>query len=518
MDGNPRLVARGGTRLPRLSKSRIQSGRQCHKRLWLETYEPDVVQWSDAAQARLDEGTRFGELARELLGGGLLIEADHMHVREALEQTRAALERPRNEVTRIFEAAFEHRGVRVRVDALERGMRSDTLIEVKSTTSVKEDHIWDCAIQTWVLRGAGRPVRKIKLAHVNNQFVYAKPGDYAGLLAIEDITKDVETLLPKIPGIVVKLKKVVAGPRPEIATGSHCDTPYGCPFFDHCRSKDPAPPEYPIDALPRGGKLVELLRTEGYLDIRDVPHDLFEKDLHKRVAAATRDGKPFVSEELARILDAIAYPRYYLDFETISFAVPRWLKTKPFEQLPFQFSCHIETAPGSMRHEHFLDLSGDSPIAAFACRLIEVCGTAGPILVWNQGFEGSRARMLARMFPKQRAELLRIVDRMVDLLPIYREHYYHRDMYGSWSIKSVLPTIAPNLDYGDLAVSDGHAAQSVYLEAINVGTSAGRRAELHAQLHVYCERDTLAMVQLAHWRPKADLRTSHDAAPKQEDA
>jgi hypothetical protein len=485
----------------RLSKSRIQSGRQCHKRLWLELHEQSAVKWGDAAQARLDEGTSFGELAQDLLGGGLLIEADHFHVREALAETAAALARPRKDVLRLFEAAFEYEGVRVRVDALERGLRSDTLIEVKSTTQVKDEHVWDCAIQTWVVRGAGRPLRRVLLAHADNSFVYTRKDDYEGLLVTEDITERVEALLPEIPGIVAKLKKVAAGPMPRIATGGHCHEPYGCPLLDHCLASEPAPPDYPVTLLPRGGRLVEWLCSEGYLDLRDVPEALLPSDLHKRVAAATRDDKPYVSKELAGILDAIPYPRFYLDFETISFVVPRWLKTRPFEQLPFQFSCHVETARKSLWQESFLDTSGNSPLTAFADRLVEVLGEKGPVLVWNKGFEGSRIAALAERFPKKRAALLRIVGRLVDLLPIYREHYYHRDMLGSWSIKNVLPTIASDLDYSNLAVGDGGAAQGAWREAIHAETAPERHEELRNQLLDYCGRDTMAMVRLARWRP-----------------
>lgn len=496
--------------MPRLSKSRIQSGRQCHKRLWLELHEPEAVQWNESAQARLDEGTAFGELARDLLGGGLLIAADHRHAIEALAQTRDALARPWSDVPRLFEAAFEFENVRVRVDALERGSQGDTLIEVKSSTQVKDEYLWDCAIQTWVLRGAGRPVRRIALAFVDNAFVYTREGDYDGLLAIEDVTEEVEALLPEIPAIVAELKTVAGGVMPQVSTGTHCHAPYDCPLFAHCRSTEPPPPEYPVELLPRGGALIERLRAEGYADIRNVPDRLLTRDLHKRVAAATRDDIPFVSGELATILDAIAYPRFYLDFETIQYVIPRWLGTRPFEQLPFQFSCHVDRGSGDLRQEAFLDVSGSSPLAAFVDRLIDVLGESGPILVWNQGFEGSRIRALAERFPEKRKALLRIVDRLVDLLPIFREHYYHRDMLGSWSIKAVLPTIAPDLDYGDLEVGDGDAVQMAYREAIAPDTTAHRREELRSRMLAYCERDTLAMVRLSQWRPGAGI-TGTDA-------
>ncbi|MBK7210528.1 MAG: DUF2779 domain-containing protein [Xanthomonadales bacterium] len=482
--------------IPRLSKSRIQSGRQCHKRLWLELKQPGTARWGGAAQARLDEGTRFGELAQDLLGGGLLIAADHLHVREALAETQAALKRPHTEIPMLFEPAFSYEDVRVRVDGFERGDRSDTLIEVKSTTSVKDEHIWDCAIQTWVARGAGRHVKKIVLAHVDNQFVYTTPGDYVGLLTQVDITSAVEALQSDIPRIVAELKEVAAGPKPAIATGNHCTTPYGCPFIEHCQSGESEPPQFPVSLLPRARALIGRLEGEGYRDLRDVPDASLPNDLFKRIAAATRDDLPFVSADFQATLAAIPYPRYFLDFETVSFVIPRWLGTRPFQALPFQFSCHKESADGAIEHSEFLDVSGGSPLSAFIDHLLDAVKEPGPILVWNRGFEASRLRELAGMFPEKSESLLEVVERMVDLLPLYRSNYYHRDMRGSWSIKAVLPTVAPELAYDDLDICGGTEAQSAYMEAIHPDTPSHRRDELRTQLLAYCERDTYAMMRL----------------------
>ena len=488
----------------RLSKSRIQSGRQCHKRLWLELHEPDQSNWSPAAQARLDEGTRFGELARELLGGGVLIAADHLHAKEALAETADHLSRPRSDIGMLFEPGFSHDDVRVRVDAFRRDEDGDTLIEVKSTTSVKDEHLWDCAIQTWVARGSGRPVVRVLHAHVDSTFVYRKEGHYDGLMKVEDITDQVETFVPRIPGIVQSLKTVAAAPMPAITTGDHCGDPYPCPFVDHCRAQEPPGPEFPLSILPRAGKaLLEQWRARGWLDVRDVPLVELRNDNHRRVAAATANGVPDIAPELFGALAEIPYPRHYLDFETISFVVPRWIGTRPFQQVPFQFSCHVEKAPGEFTHHAFLDLSGQSPLSSFVEELLKSAGTTGAVVVWNRAFEATRIRELAEMFPPNAKALNNIIDRMVDLLPIYREHYYHPAMMGSWSIKAVLPTIAPDLDYSNLEVGDGGAALEAYLRAISPGVSDVERETLRQALLRYCERDTWAMVRLAHWNGAA---------------
>lgn len=483
-------------RAPTLSKSRIQSGRQCHKRLWLEIHQRDAADWGDSAQARLDEGTRFGELARELLGGGVLIDADHFQIQQALDQTAHWLERPRREAPMLFEAAFSHQGVRVRVDALRRELRSDSLIEVKSTTQAKEEHYWDCAIQTWVARGAGRKVRRVYVGHIDNRFVYRRANRYDGLLTLTDITDEVEARLPEIPALVRRLKRIAGGEMPAIGTGDHCGQPYECPFLGHCRSFEPSGPEFPVDLLPNNRGLAAALKAQGYADLRQVPDALMRTEVHRRIAQATRSGRPFVSDELHEKLTAIGYPRYYLDFETIAFVIPRWLGTRPFQAIPFQFSCHIEARDGSLKHRAWLDLSGDAPMRGFVEALIKAVGKRGPILVWNMGFESGRLRDLAALLPEHAETLHAMINRMVDLLPIYRQHYYHPEMRGSWSIKAVLPTLAPDLDYGDLEVGDGSAAQEAYRRAIDPETSPDERDEVARQLLAYCERDTLAMTRL----------------------
>lgn len=486
---------------PKLSKSRIQSGRQCQKRLWLEIHQPKDSNWSFSAQARMDEGTDFGVLAQELLGGGVLVAADHRHVNEALAETVNLLNQSIDEVAMIFEPAFSHEGVRVRVDAYKRHSDGDTLIEVKSTAGVKTEHIWDCAIQTWVARGSGRNVSRVMLGHADTSFVYSREGDYQGLLKLADITADVEAIIDQIPGIVHELQAVAIDEMPAISTGSHCTNPYGCPFIDYCSIGKPTPAEFPVSLLPRGGELIDRLLEAGYADLRDVPVTELTSAMHLRVAEVTRTGETFISPELNRLLEAITYPRYYLDFETISFIVPRWLGTRSFQQVPFQYSCHIESANGDIEHREFLDVSGNSPMLGFIEQLMHDVGNTGAIVVWNQGFEASRLGDLATMYPQYAKQLQAIVRRMVDLLPIYRRHYYHRDMRGSWSIKNVLPTIAPDLDYSDLVICGGQAAQETYKEILCSKSSNAEKKALEQSLLAYCKRDTLAMKYLTNCLP-----------------
>jgi hypothetical protein len=190
------------------------------------------------------------------------------------------------------------------------------------------------------------------------------------------------------------------------------------------------------------------------------------------------------------------YPRYYLDFETIQFAVPIWIGTRLYQQLPFQCSCQIEDARSEINHEDFLNISGEYPLKPFINKLIKLLGDNGPIFVYS-AFEKSRLSELACFFPERSDAIEKIKDRLVDLLPLVRNHYYHPDMKGSFSIKALLHTVAPEMDYSNLEeVQDETSSQPAFLEAINVETSSDRKKDLRRKMLKYCNMDTIAMVKL----------------------
>ncbi|HBT34470.1 MAG TPA: DUF2779 domain-containing protein [Pusillimonas sp.] len=476
-----------------LSKSKIMSGRQCEKRLWLEIHRRELAEVSSATQMTFDHGHMFGDLARSVIGEGALIEhVDNIGL--AVSETKKLLGSERL----LFEPAFTHQHVLSRADGLLRVRGGWDMIEVKASTSVKDYYLDDCAVQVWVLNGAGVKVRKVTLAFVNNRFVYREKNNYQGLLSYEDITAQVFERVPGIEQWVAKLRKVLDGKEPAINVGTQCSTPYACPFMVYCQSKEPASAEHPVGILPRSGEIVERMAALGIDDLRDVPPAALRNALHHRIRQAHISDRPYLDPEAGQVLRRLGWPRYNLDFETIAFPVPIWKGTRPYQQVPFQWSCHHEMKSGKLFHTGFLDTSGDAPMEDFASSLIKAVGKRGPVFVYNQAFEAARIRELADMLPAMREPLLAIVARLVDLLPITREYYYHPDMRGSFSIKAVLPTVAPDLAYGNLEfVQDGGMAQQAWLEAVSEATSEQRRAELRQGLLDYCERDTLALVRLA---------------------
>jgi hypothetical protein len=338
---------------------------------------------------------------------------------------------------------------------LDRSEPAPKLIEVKSATQVKDHYLDDCAIQAWALERNGHAPRQVAVATIDTSFIYPGGGRYEGLLRETDVTDAVRARVGAVPQLVADARRTLADlDEPAVAVGTHCNTPHGCQFLAHCSPPAaPAPAPAPAGKGRVGGELRDLVRT-------------------------------------------LPYPRFYLDFETIAPAVPIFAGTRPFEQLPFQWSCHIETAPGALAHAEFLDLGAAAPMRRLAESLLATLGTTGPIVVYTS-FERGVLNGLAARFTDLAAPLAALAERLVDLYPPTKRHYEHPALQGSWSLKAVLPTVAPDLRYSSLAeVQDGLAAQSAYFEAIASGTPADRRATLERALRDYCRHDTLALARL----------------------
>jgi hypothetical protein len=485
-----------------LSKTKLLDYAQCPRRLWLGQYRPELEEETPAERAAVATGLEVGAKAREVYGhGGGHYVTGERGLRAATVATRELLAAGGDEP--IFEATFDYAGLTMRVDVLDRSHAALRIVEVKSSTAVKEHHVTDCAIQAWVLTELGIPVSRVVLAHVNDAFIYAGDGDYSGLFVEEDVTAAAREGFDALGTLVEKARATLeAHEEPAIAIGEQCNKPYACPFFAHCA---PAQGEYPVTAL--GGLKARLyaLMREGYRDVRDVPEARLANELEMRVVRQTKLGRAYVGAELRDAASALPRPRYYLDFETIAFAIPIWQGTRPYEALPFQWSVHIDDAgadesSGGLGHAAFLSLSGEPPMRACAETLIETLGRSGPVVVYSSYEKRVLNELIAR-FPDLAAPLAAIVKRLVDLLPLVKAHYYHPDMRGSWSLKAVARAVSSALDYERLGeVRDGETAQTAYLEAIQPMTALERRERLRRDLLEYCRHDTFALVELvAHF-------------------
>lgn len=441
---------------PSLSKSRFTAGRQCLKRLYLECYHRELMDAVDEPQqARLDAGNRVGELARDYFPGGILLAESRLEHSQAVERTRRLL--TDNPVPPLYEAAFEFERIRVRADVLCRNPQGGfDLIEVKSTTRFEYDkHLPDVAIQLYVLEGSGTPIDRAYLMHLNNQYVY--PGgayDLEQLFALENVTDYAHRFIAdEVPGNLVAMAAALRPDTPPaVATGPHCVKPYTCPFYGHCHQGETA-------------------------------------------SAAPPGGKPYIHRKLVGELAQLRYPVSYLDFESVGTALPRYAGTRPYQALPFQWSLHIQESPsGRLQHREFLNDADGDPRERVIQSLRAALPPHGSIAVYS-GYEKRMLTELARDFPQHAAPLLALVDRLYDLLPVIRRSYKHPALTG-YSLKTVLPVLAPGRDYTDLAIQAGNDASLSYLKMVDPATPPGERDELRRNLLAYCQRDTLATVEV----------------------
>lgn len=475
-----------------LSKSKILSGRQCQKRLFLEVYKPQLAAPTETTGRILSRGLEVHEVARRQFADGILISHDD-NLSLALQDTKQAL--LKNPLPPIFEATFRHDGVLVRSDVLLRGSSGLRLIEVKSSTRLKDYQVEDCAIQFWVIRGCGLTLEAVEVAVLNTSFVYPGNDYYSGLFRFEDCMDKVLDLQNDVPKWVDEFRTILDGDEPATEIGSQCGKPFQCPFLDYCSSGLPKT-DFPVRLLPNYGKIVSRLVEEGIENIRDIPDGRLQNPTLERIRLSTISGDSCIDPAAGAYLKSLGYPRYFLDFETIDFPVPIWVGTKPYQHIPFQWSCHLRKDSANLVHDEFLDVSGSSPLREFAESLLKALGEEGPIFVYSH-YEKRILKELTAFFPDVARDLENLANRLVDLYRIVKHNYYHPEMKGSFSIKSVLPTITSGPTYQTIGqVADGAAAQEAYLEMIHPGTSQERQSDLRKSLLDYCGLDTMALVEI----------------------
>ena len=485
-----------------LSKSKLIAFRQCPKRMWLEIHRPELREDSFGTEASYRIGNEVGEIAKRIYaanGPSTEIDAQRDGYPVAISQSQELLAKA-NQV--LFEPAFKAEDLIAFADVmLPDHTGSDPgwkMVEVKSSTKVKDYHHDDVAVQTYIAQKSGVNLKSVAIACVDSSWTYPGNDDYQGLLIETDLTAEALGRTEEVKAWSVEAHQVAEMENePAIETGDHCYDPFECGFCTYCNSGEPQPTA-PLDWLPRfSAKRRSECHEQGITELADLPENGLNP-LQLRVKTCTlTDSIYFDAVGAAVKLQGLGYPAYFLDFETWAPAVPIWAGTRPYQAVTVQFSVHQLSEARELHHRSFLDLAGDDPSERFAETLVAQCGQSGPIFVYNQAFEATCVRKLAERFPARSDALLAIVDRMVDLLPIAREHYYHPSQHGSWSIKAVLPAIAPDLSYDQLeGVADGAAAMEAYGEAILPDTTLERKEEIRLQLETYCRLDTFALVRL----------------------
>ena len=500
----------------RLSKSRFVAGWRCPLFLWYRVHEPDAPELvpTPSEQDRMDQGHAVGILAQREFPGGVGVELDHTELGAAVAATREALA---SGPPAIYEASFFEDRVFVAVDILAREGDAFHLVEVKASTKTKDEHLPDVAVQLHVLREAGLPVERVSLMHLNPDYRHPGPEEAAAdappLFTLTDMTGDAEAFLPDVPEMIREQLRVLEGPGPEAVLGARCK--HGdrdCPFIDRCWPSDPDH----VRRLPNVGPLkAAKWMAEGMHNFDDADAAGVLSPVMRRHVEAYRRGGLVVEPGLADALAPLAIGTIgFLDFETVSRAVPVWPGTRPWDQVPVQFSYHERRPDGTTTHAEWIAGpaergSGEpapDPRPELARALIEATAGARHILTYTN-YEDRCLKHLERAVRanpggaegEALAEgLAGIRARLFDLKPVVKNHLAHPDFKGSYSIKAVLAPLTGNQGYGDLEVQAGDTA-SVLLARLILDPESMSEEEaekLRRDLLAYCQQDTRAMVEL----------------------
>jgi hypothetical protein len=449
------------TRRTELTKTHFQSGLACPKRLWWEVHESDAPELVPGAQAQ-------------------------WMFRQGQEVTVAA--QPRIPGAR-YEVTLQHDRLHARVDILEPlGGDTHALIEVKGSNDVKPEHLWDVAFQKHVATIVGVDVVRTELMHLNRECAYP---DLTALFIRKDISDEIDSLVAQVPAKVMLLLDVLEGPLPGDSRNPTCGD---CPFYDRCWPQDP----FSVSRFHRMKWKDKLdLERAGVTSFAGVPETKKLSSIQRRQQESAFVGGMIVEPTLGHELDRWVGPLVYLDFETVSFAIPRFHGTTPWSKIPVQYSAHCEDG-AKHTHRFFLADDGSDPRQALAKSLVETCPGDGAIVAYHASFERSCIEGLVQAVPALRNELMQIHRRIVDLEPMVTNHLYHPGFKGSFSLKIVLPTLCPEVTYEGLTIADGSTAQLELARLLydERPIPEVERLELRRALLDYCKLDTWAMVLL----------------------
>jgi len=491
-----------------LSKSKYCNFWQCPKMEWLNRYKPEEKTEDSSLDAILMRGNEIGDLAMGLFGDYVEVTTytdDKLDISAMIRRTKEELSKG-TEI--ICEASFSHNGLYCAVDILKKEDLGYAIYEVKSSSEdgnnpkPKAVYIADIAYQRYVLEKCGVNVTSTNLITLNKNYIRGEELDIQELFLIINVDDLVETEIKTVDLNLKKAENILnSEDEPEFDISERCRDPYDCQFWDYCTRDIPEQSVFDLYRMAFSKKL-DLYRDGiiGYPNLLSSGRIANSTQIRQMEYALHNKGTYIEKGNIKSFLDTLSYPLYFLDFETMQPAVPQFSGTKPYQQIPFQYSLHyIEKEDGEIKHKEFLAVSGEDPrrgIAEALCRDIpmDVCTTA-----YNKAFECTRLKELADIFPDLAEHLLNIRNHIVDLLvPFQSGFYYNKAMGGSFSIKSVLPAIFPDdpeLDYHNLeGVHNGSEAMNIFPQIQFMEPEEQEKARHN--LLKYCELDTYAMVKV----------------------
>jgi len=483
------------TKPPVFSKTRYLEGLQCPKLLWMRCNAKDEFPPIDEATlAVFDQGHQVTELARKLFPGGIEI--------EGVEDYDALIRRTQDllpDRVPLFEAAIRVKNLFARPDILFPNQDGSwDIFEVKSSGKVKDVNLNDTAFQTVCYEKSGLKIRRVHLVLIDTEYVRRGKIDPKSLFKIEDVTKLVRSLTPQVEPNIERMIKIRDHKTcPEVKIGPQCSDPYRCALWDLCWKRIPEDSPLIYNRI-RKDKALSFI-NDGFLKAAEVPEDRLTAATHKIVRVCHATGKSHADVKAIKgFLKGLEFPLHFIDFETVSAAIPLYDNSRPFQQVPFQFSVHVwESWDKEPKHYSFLAEDRSDPRPAFMKSLKSLIGLTGSILAFNMDFEMGCLKRSADALPEYADWVREIEKRFIDLMvPFRRFDYYDPKQMGSYSIKAVYPALVGGA-YEGMAISDGGQASREYGRVtFTEGVPDAEKRRIYDGLLEYCKLDTQAMIDV----------------------
>ena len=475
-----------------LSKSKYCNAVQCKKMLWLNEYKPEEKE--SLNESVLENGTQVGELAKNLFGFHIDVSFNE-NLKQMIEDTKSLLYLDKVVIT---EASFEYDNNFCSVDILKKNKSDFEIYEVKSSTEVKDIYKEDISYQYYILNNLGYNVTKASIVYINSQYERNGELNLKELFNIEDVTEYVKEKLENIKLNIKEINNYMNQKRePDELLGIHCVKPYNCPFFKYCTKGLGNQNVFTLKGINNNKKFE--LYNKGIFEYEELLKIKINDKIKQQIEFELYDEEDYIDKtKIKEFLDKLTYPLYFLDFETFQMSIPLYDKTRPYMQIPFQYSLHY-IINDELKHKEFLSEPDIDPRRKLAESLVKDIPKDVCVLAYNMAFEKMVIKELAILYEDLSDHLMNIYKNIKDLMiPFKDRYYYSKNMHGIYSIKYVLPALYPNdpsLDYKNLdLVHNGSEAMNMFANMCNLDKD--KQKELKNSLLKYCELDTYAMVKI----------------------
>ncbi|MFW6231259.1 MAG: DUF2779 domain-containing protein [Nanoarchaeota archaeon] len=466
-----------------LTKSKYMSGTQCQKLLFFikENLLPEPTL---ADQHKFNQGAIFEQQAHKLFTNTKTIQTEDFL--KNIQESKEALLTKKT----LFEAGFTIDDLYIRTDVLEPNNNGFNLYEIKSSNDTKPEHIEDLAFQKYVLEKKGIKIKKYSVIHANKEYTKKGEIDPKKLCTTDDVTEDVNKVKGMDEAARRSKRTLLLQKAPDVPIGKHCNSPYACPFKDKCWDYLPKNNIFSLSSWRTYWKLFD----DNILDIKDIPDETKLTDKDQVIREAALNNKPYIAKEhIKNFIKRLHYPLYHFDFETFQTAVPLFDNSRPWQQIPFQYSIHIEHKNKTVEHKEFLSDSKTDPRPALLKQLKGDLHGEGDIIVFNKSFEITRLKEMTNDFPEHEPWINDVIARIVDLaVPFKNCYYYHPEMQGSYSLKKVLPALTKG-SYDNLAINNGGDASAQFFYS-HIKPELKNKEEIRKDLFRYCALDTEGMI------------------------